>query len=93
MHLTPYQIILDEEEEEDDNYSDDGEGEQEESFAAPEEEETSVPNRNNARIDYDGWVGIDSTDADLDDLHEQPSNKFFGFVSKYSWNKAYKNYP
>ena len=75
--------FLDGEEEGDDNYSDDDEGE-EESLAPQEKEETSVPNRNNARIDYDGWVGIDSTDADLNDFHEQPSNKFFGFVSKYS---------
>ena len=86
MHLIPYQIFLDEEEEEGDNYSDDNddEGEQEESSAAPEKEETSVPNRNNARIDYDGWAGINTTDADLDDFHVQPSNKFFGFVSTYS---------
>ena len=76
MHLISHQIFLDEEEEEDDNYSDDNEGEEEESSAAPgkEEEDTSVPNRNNARIDYDGWVGIASTDADLDDDPEQPSN-------------------
>ena len=86
MHLIPYQVFLDEEQEEGDNYSDDNddEGEQEESSAAPEKEETSVPNRNNARIDYDGWVGIDTTDADLDDFHVQPSNNFLGFVSKYS---------
>ena len=86
MHIIPYQIFLDNEEEEDANHSDDDddEGEQEESSAASEKEESSVPNRNNARIDYDGWVGIDSTDAELDDFHDQPSNKFFGFVSKYS---------
>ena len=78
--------FLDDEEEEDDNYSNDDndEGEQEASSAAPEKEKTTVPNRNNARIDYDGWVGIDSTDADLDDVHEQPRNKLFGFVLKYS---------
>ena len=77
--------FLDEEEEEDDNYSDDDdEGEEVEPPAATEKEETTVPNRNNAKIDYDGWVGIDSTDTDLDDVHEQPSNKLFGFVSKYS---------
>ena len=77
--------FLDDEEEEDDNYSDhDDKGEEEESSGAPEKEKKTAQNRNNARIDYDGWVGIDSTDADLDDVHEQPSNKLFGFVSKYS---------
>ena len=70
LHLIPYKLFLDEEEEEDvDDYIDEDE---QETSGAPEE--TSVPNRNNARIDYDGWVGIDSTDSELDDIHEQPSN-------------------